>query len=178
MIVANEFGTKPEPVTVTTFPAGPLAGLVKIEGTITVNVLEAEWEEASVARTVFAPVEEDGTVNVVPAGMSPVPVVVTVVCINPLNLIVVAELAANPEPVTATVVPVGPVVGLIEIEGDIEKVADFVLVKESVAVTVWAPNVDDGAEKVIPAGIDPVEVVVNDRTAEPSYVTVVAELGA
>ena len=43
------------------------------------KVAEAEFEDESVTSTVFAPVVEDGTVNVVLAGILPVAVVVTVV---------------------------------------------------------------------------------------------------
>ena len=58
----------------------------------------------------------------------------TVVCVTPLNFIVIVEDAAKPEPVTVMVVPTGPEVGLREIEEVTVKVAEPVLTP-SVAVT-------------------------------------------
>jgi hypothetical protein len=49
-----------------------------------------------------------------------------VVCAAPLNFIVMVEVAAKPAPVTVTVVPTGPEVGLRVIEGVTLNVADAV----------------------------------------------------
>ena len=47
-----ELGEKLVPVTVTVVPAGPLVGFSDIDGVVTVNCIEAELDDASVALTV------------------------------------------------------------------------------------------------------------------------------
>jgi hypothetical protein len=60
----------------------------------------------------------------------------TVVCVVPLNFIVIVEVGAKPAPVTVTVVPTGPKVGLSVIDEVTVNVADAVSPLASVAVTV------------------------------------------
>jgi hypothetical protein len=104
----------PVPVTVTLVPTWPLAGDRVIVGVVTVNVA-APWSElASVAMTVFAPAAVEGTTKVavkVPAALV-VTVAGLVVTVAKLNFIVMVEEGAKLEPVTVTVTPTGPWVGL------------------------------------------------------------------
>ena len=58
-----------------------------------------------------------------------------VVCATPLNVIVMVEDAAKPAPVTVTVVPAGPWVGLRAIDEVTMNVAEAVFALASVAVT-------------------------------------------
>src|SRR5213593_1425182 len=88
------------------------------------------------------------------------------------------ELAAKPEPVTVTTVPIGPLVGLMAIDGVTVKVAEAEFEDESVATTVCAPTVEVGAVKVVDAGIAPPDVVVTVTWVTPSYFMVVEELAA
>ncbi len=67
---------KPVPVTVTVVPAGPLVGLRVIDDVVTVKVAVGELVP-SVAKTVWDPAVEDGTVKV--AENEPEDEVVTVV---------------------------------------------------------------------------------------------------
>jgi hypothetical protein len=145
----------PEPVTVTLVPTGPEVGLRLIEGVVTVKVADAVFALASVAVTVLAPAEEAGTTNV--AEKAPVADVVTVtgtvVCVAPLNFIVMVEVEAKPAPVTVTVVPTGPEVGFRVIDGVTVKVvtvkiAEAVFALASVAVTVLAPAEEAGTTNV------------------------------
>ncbi len=65
-----------------------------------------------------------------------------VVWVTPSYLIVIVEEAAKPVPVTVTVVPTLPVVGLVVMAEIMLKVAVPVCDEPSVAVTVWAPFVE------------------------------------
>jgi sRNA-binding carbon storage regulator CsrA len=121
-IVTLEVEAKPAPVTVTVAPTRPEVGDRVIDG-VTTNVADAVFELASVAVTVLAPAVEEGTTKV--AVKAPKADVVTVagmvVTVAPLNFIVIVEEEARPAPVTVTVVPTGPEVGL--------RVIDEVMVK-------------------------------------------------
>jgi hypothetical protein len=64
-------------VTVTVVPTGPVVGLSEIAA-VTENVADAVFALASVALTVCEPNVEAGTAKVVPAGIAPPEVVVTV----------------------------------------------------------------------------------------------------
>jgi hypothetical protein len=59
----------------------------------------------------------------------------TVVCVAPLNAIVMAEVGAKPAPVTVTVVPTRPEVGDRVIDDVTVNVADALYELASVAVT-------------------------------------------
>lgn len=117
--------------------AGEQDTLVVVVRRVTVKVAEAASPLASVAVTVLEPLDK-GTTKV--AENEPTEFVVTVagvvVCIVPLNVIVIVEVPAKPVPETVTVVPTGPVVGLSVIEGVTVNVAEAVLALASVAVTV------------------------------------------
>ncbi len=80
---------------------------------------------------------EEGTTKV--AVKAPKAFVVTVagmvVTFTPLNVIVMTEVGARPAPVTVTVVPTGPCVGLRVIDEVTVNVADAVFELASVAVT-------------------------------------------
>ena len=124
-IVIPEFGAKLLPVTVTLVPVGPLVGLSDIVatgagGTVTVNDADAELNEASVALTVCVPApEEDGTVMEpvkLPAELA-VTVVGVVVIPEPSYDMVTAEFATKLLPEMFTVVPVGPLDGLSDMDG-------------------------------------------------------------
>ena len=105
---------KPEPLTVTTVPIGPWVRDKTITGVVTVKVAEAVFALASVAVTVLAPAVEEGTTKVaekVPAA-DVVTAAGTVVTVAPLNFIVMVEEEAKLAPVTVTVTPTGPWMGL------------------------------------------------------------------
>jgi hypothetical protein len=122
-IVMVEEGAKLKPLTLTVAPTAPWVGDRVIVGVTTMKVADAVFELASVAVTVLAPAVEEGTTKV--AVKAPKADVVTVagmvVTVAPLNFIVIVEEEARPAPVTVTVVPTGPEVGL--------RVIDEVMVK-------------------------------------------------
>lgn len=89
-------------------------------------------------------------------------------------VMVMAELAAKPVPLTVTDVPAGPELGLRVIEGVCEGVVTvkvaLAVAAPPVAVTVFAPAVaDDGTLKEVVK--DPVEVEVTLATFVPLNVT-------
>ncbi len=109
----------PEPLTVTTVPIGPWVRDKTITGVVTVKVAEALFALASVAVTVLAPAVEEGTTKVaekVPAA-DVVTVAGTVATVAPLNFIVMVEEEAKLAPVTVTVTPTGPWMGVNVIVG-------------------------------------------------------------
>ena len=120
---------KPEPLTVTTVPIGPWVRDKTITGVVTVKVAEAVFALASVAVTVLAPAVEEGTTKVaekVPAA-DVVTAAGTVVTVAPLNFIVMVEEEAKLAPVTVTVTPTGPWMGVKVIVGVVTvKVAEAV----------------------------------------------------
>ena len=104
----------PEPLIVTTVPIGPWVRDKTITGVVTVKVADAVFALASVAVTVLAPAVEEGTTKVaekVPAA-DVVTAAGTVVTVAPLNFIVMVEEEAKLAPVTVTVTPTGPWMGL------------------------------------------------------------------
>lgn len=136
-IVILEEAAKLEPDTVTTVPTGPITGDNVIEGA-TVKVAEAESPLESVALTMCPPMEEEGTAKEV-LMKEPTLFELTggeVACCAPSNVIVIFELAAKPCPETVTIVPTGPLVGKIMIEGIIVNLAEAWSRLASVAVTV------------------------------------------
>jgi len=100
-----------------------------------------EFEEASSARTVWAPLVEPGTVN--EALNEPVGVVEIdrgeVVRAVPSYLTVIVEDPVKPVPETVTVEPMMPFVELRVIAEMMLKLEDAEFDDESVASTVWAP---------------------------------------
>jgi len=109
----------PEPVTVTEVPTEPWVTDKTIVGVVTANVAEALFALASVAVTVLAPAVEEGTTKVaekVPAA-DVVTVAGTVATVAPLNFIVMVEEEAKLAPVTVTVTPTGPWMGVNVIVG-------------------------------------------------------------
>jgi hypothetical protein len=131
-----------------TIPPRGNSGTVTV---VTVNVAGAAFDDASVARTVLAPVVDAGTVNVTPLGIAPDTVVVTVaglvVTVVPSYFIVTVEDAANPEPDTVTVVLTGSAGGFSVMDG----AAGFVTVVEDANETapVSAINLPSTA-KIVP----------------------------
>ena len=104
-----------------------------------------------------------------------------VVWVTPSYLIVIVEEAAKPVPVTVTVVPTLPVVGLVVMAEIMLKVAVPVCDEPSVAVTVWAPFVEvPGTVKV--AVNEPrlllVTVVGVVGCVAPSYLMMIVEEAA
>jgi hypothetical protein len=180
--VITEDPEKPDPVTVNEEPTLPLIGLSVIEA-VTVNAPVAVWEAASPAVIECAPFVEAGTVNV--ALNEPTEFVVTVVgavvCATPSNLMVIVEEAAKPVPVTVTVVPTLPLVGLRVMKATMLKVAVATCVDASVTVTVWAPFVEvPGTVNV--ALKDPMLLLVivegDVGCVAPSYLMVMVEEAA
>ena len=102
-------------------------------------------------------------------------VVGDVVTVDPSYLMVIVEEDANPDPVTVTVVPTMPPVGLRLIEALIENIADAVFEDASVAVTVWAPNGDAGM--LNDAVNEPKLSVVVVVSVEGPKVTVIVDVG-
>jgi len=135
--IIDEDPEKPDPVTVKEEPTVPLVGFSVINA-VTMNEAVAVGEAASVAVTACAPFVEAGTVKV--ALKDPSEFVVTVVgfvtCVIPSYLIVIVEEAANPVPVTVTLVPILPVVGLSVMKATMLNVAVPVCDDASVDVTV------------------------------------------
>ena len=101
----------------------------------------AEFEEASSARTLWAPFVEAGTVN--EALNEPVGVVEIdtgeVVRVVPSYLMVIVEDPAKPVPETVTVEPMMPFDELRVIAEMMLKLEDAEFDDESVASIVWAP---------------------------------------
>lgn len=117
--------------------------------------------------------------NVTPVGIVPALSVWTVAgfvaTAVPANVTVITELGAKPEPVTVTVVPTAPVVGLRDAVGTvIVKVAEAGLPFASVARTVLAPE-PEPAGTVNEAENVPVALVVVVVTVLPAKVIVIAE---
>ena len=116
--VFNSNGEKLDPLTSTKVETGPLLGVSVIVGAVTVKTVLAELELVSVALTVWGPSAALGTLNV--ALNPPLPLVVinagTVETGAPSNLIVTATEDPKFEPVTVTVVFLGPNSGETEIE--------------------------------------------------------------
>ena len=137
VMVTVELPAKPEPETVTVEPTPPLVGLNVIEG-ITVKVVLAVLEDASVALTGRVPANDTGTLK----DMENEPALsVTVVRIKgePVpepKVTVTLEEAAKLEPETVTGDPTIPDVGLTFTEGTTVKVAVAELEDASVPVTV------------------------------------------
>lgn len=114
-------GENEDPVTATVTPFGPCAGDNVIVGTSTVKVVEAESPvtvptSLPDAVTVFAPLDEDGTVKVhVKAPVAEV-VCEVQVCVDgvaPLKVnVLIGMLVENPLPVTVTLFPEKPCVGV------------------------------------------------------------------
>jgi hypothetical protein len=180
--VIAEDPENPDPVTVNEEPTLPLVGLSVIEAA-TVNAAVAVCEAASAAVTEWVPLVEAGTVNV--ALKDPTEFVVTVVgavaCATPSYLMVIVEEAANPVPVTVTVVPTLPLAGLRVMKATMLKVAVATCVDASVTVTVWAPFVEvPGTVKV--ALKDPMLLLVivegDVGWVAPSYLMVMVEEAA
>ena len=90
---------------------------------VTVNVtagLTLGVAALSVPVTEWVPTLDAGMENVLALNEPTEDVVIVagdVVCAVPSNFIVIVLLAAKPVPVTVTVVPTGPLVGLIDIDG-------------------------------------------------------------
>ena len=106
------------------------------------------------------PVADDGTekVAVKDPDESVVMVDDDVVSVVPLNVSAIVEEGAKSKPVTVTICPAGPPIGLALICGVTVKTADALTFLESVALTVCLPAIDTGTEKV--AVKDPDELVV------------------
>jgi len=106
----------------------------------------------SFALIVWAPTAVLGTVKVAlkpPEALDIIVVGEVVRTVLSYCKVIVAE-AANPEPVTVTVVAVGPLFGDRVIAAARVKMADAVFELESVITTVWGPAVEAGTVKVAP----------------------------
>ncbi len=145
LMMMVEEAAKPVPDTVTVPPTMPLDGF-KLIAALMVNMALAEWVATSVAVMVWAPFVETGAVKVAlnEPMVEEATVVGDVATVVPSYLMVMVEEAAKPVPVMVITVPVGPPVGLSAIEAVTEKVAEAVRDNASVAVTVWAPNIEAG----------------------------------
>src|SRR3972149_3849287 len=143
-----ELGVKPLPLTVTWSPTKPDVGVMVIPDIVKVAL--AKLPEASWAFTVWLPSVTAGTVKV--AVKLPVALVVTnaglVVTVTSSNLMVTFELGVKPLPLTLTVAPTRPEVGVMVIFCTVVKVAVAFLAAASWAFTVWTPLVLAGTLKV------------------------------
>jgi hypothetical protein len=126
-----------------------------------------------------------GTVNVhekVPVAEVVWDVQVWVAIVPPvMEIEPILVLTENPVPVTVTEVPTGPEVGDRVIAGVVTvKVADAVFELASVAVTVWAPAVEEGTTKVAEKApkADVVTVVGEVVCATPLNFIVMVEVAA
>lgn len=144
----GELGVKPLPMTCIVLPAPAVDGVIWTTGADTLNAALAVFPIASVIVSVFVASDVTGMVNVVAAAIAPVEVVVVVLRTTaaPFIFAVSALVAANPVPVTVTVVPLLPVVGETVIDGATEIVVCAVRpVFESVRVRRYVPaNNPDG----------------------------------
>jgi len=107
----------PDPAAVTVIPLGPWLGVKVSVGTVTVKVADAVSPVTVAtslpdATTVFAPADDDGTVNVhvnVPVALVVCDVHVWVPGVVPLKVnFPIAVLTENPLPVTVTLLPLRP----------------------------------------------------------------------
>lgn len=117
---------KPVPVITMPVPSGPVVGSMVMDGVV-LKFADPLLLEASVPTTAWVPCTEAGTANVTPAGMFPLPSVVTVpgdvVSDAPPKVKVTTEVAANPLPEIPMVAPTIPDAGVIAIEAVTVKVA-------------------------------------------------------
>src|SRR6266571_7105376 len=175
--VTPELDEKLVPETVTREPTAPNVGL-KLIPAFRVKVADAEFENASVAVTAWAPFVETGTVNV--ALNEPVALVLELPMIVASNVTVIDEDPAKPAPLTVNEEPAWPPVGLNVIDAITVIEAVAVWEDASVAVTEWAPVVEAGIVKVAlnaPA-VDVVTVAGEVVTVVPSYLMVMVEEAA
>jgi hypothetical protein len=147
---------------------------------VTENEAPALLAAASVTATVFAPVEVEGTVKV-PEKLPFAPLEPAPVSENPApppKVAVNALVAANPVPVTVTVAPTAPLVGLNAIAGVTVNVAVAVLLL-TLTRTVCAPAALGGTVNDAPENEpEPFVVVAGvSVTGVPSYVAVTEVLG-
>lgn len=135
---------KPEPVTVTEVPGGPLVRLRVRAPPSTEKVTVTVPEVAPVAPILWEPAVAAGIVTV--AFQFPDESAVAVVSVVLSKVIVIASLLRKPEPVTVTEVPGGPLVRLrVTVVLTTVKVAVAEPEDVPVAVIVRAPAVaDDG----------------------------------
>ena len=118
-----ELGVKLVPDTVTREPTGPVIGLRLMPG-VSVNVVDAECEKASVAVTVWGPPVPAGTVS--DAVNAPIVLVLELPIAMASKVTVIAEEPEKPVPVTVNDEPTMPLAGV--------KVMKAVTVNEAVAV--------------------------------------------
>ena len=164
LAIIGEEAAKPVPDTVTVVPTLPLVGLNVMPG-VTWKLVEALFfgvAESDKVTTLF-PIEEAGTVNVVPE-KEPAELVLVVppsVTEEPLNVADNCELAAKPDPDTETSEFAAPEKGLKEMDEVTTNgaVAELML---SVAETVQEPAGREGTIKV--AENEPEELAVEVAT--------------
>jgi hypothetical protein len=120
IIMAVSLAAKPEPVTVTEVPGGPVSGLIERLGFINVKTKIGTTPDGVIepeALTVWGPKTAVGTVKVLlqfPRESAEIPELTVL----PSKVILIpVSLALKPEPETLTVVLGRPVIGLMEIDG-------------------------------------------------------------
>lgn len=164
--VTAELAAYPWPVAVTGVATGPTETLKEIEGA-TVNVALAIWAPA-LPVTTFAPIGALGTVIEQLQSPTAPTVPVGVQLTAPPEKVTENDVPlGNPAPVTTTLVPTIPPVGLRLKLGATVNVAVALLLDASVPVTVWAPVTAWGT----------VKVQVNDPTLDEEAVHNVAPPG-
>jgi len=116
---------------------------------VTANVAAPLKSVESVARTLQAPAEAEGTVKeAVNPPKTSVKIVAGVVTIGkPANSNVMVALPAKPAPATVTIVPTAPLDGASEMLGVTLKIADAVVPAISVAEMRWLPAAASGIVK-------------------------------
>lgn len=137
------------------------------------------FELASIADTVWLPFGRFGIVISTPEkepSSSVVTLAGSVVTVTPSTLMVMALLAAKPEPATVTRAPSGPVMGSIVIEGVIVKAAVAVFVP-SLAVILLDPFGDTSTVTVVDGGMLPLPSAVQVVVEPSTLVIVTVELG-
>jgi len=167
--VTAEFGVKFEPVMVTGLPTGPVAGDNDNVGTLTVKVADEECVAASVAVTVLAPPEEEGTLNeqVNDPEVSVCTKAGVVITVGTPKVNVMVEEAAKPWPDAETIVPISPLTGFRANEVLTVNVAKAEFPNPSVTTIGWPPKVEAGTMKDVPAGIVPELVEVGVAIVTP-----------
>ena len=159
-------GAKLEPVKVTDVETGPLLGDKERVGALTENSVDIELT-LSVAVTLWPPAVDDGTANVA-AGRLPVESAVTVFTVVASKVMVTWVPGLKLDPVTVTMVPMRPLLGLSVMEGAVTVNVAKPKLTPSLAFIKWGPDLTAGTVKFVLFGIVPFGVAVTVPTIEPS----------
>jgi hypothetical protein len=120
IVMPVSLAAKPEPITVTTVPGGPFAGLIERLGFSNVKVTLGTTPEGVIepkALTVWVPNTAVETVKVPLQFPRESAVIAEVIGLLSKVILTPVSLALKPEPVTVTTVPGSPLIGLMVMTG-------------------------------------------------------------